>query len=374
MASPTKAQVRRTKHLKGLDMKKADNKTAYRTWLTWLKKDGLNLGAVHVWNEVSASEDPSYHTIVDQIRGLEKILPVYLEAVLGLCQEELTDDVTPLTWWHAFSDSCLKIGWFEKIFPRLPEELIDYRNHDKDYYLMDNQLWMKMAAVAILRLEVQTPMMLLLLARSDEEFDVMQNEINMDDREEGRRLDVGNQVASHRLTSKDENYSQDASEMEIHKMFDDEQVDTKFTLSVKEARLHQMLMMEAATKVDELYDMDKVIKVIDNHQQLLRQLTHQFEIVQTGHCLLKRDLQAHFASSGSEGRGQESRKDEPVWWSMCNSTVYKLLSKDGMKFESNGVTESDLQKKGRKQRDAIYDRFASPWRMILSYLHKMYFL
>ena len=368
-ASPKKSG-KAVKPLQGLDMKEKENKKQYRIWVAWLKKHGLSLGAHHLWNSLGASDDPSLENIRENIRGLETILPVYMEALLGLCEEEATAELNPLNWWHAFSKDRLKTDWFAKIFPRLPEELIDYRNHEREYYLMENQTWMKRAAVAILKMDFQTPIMLLLLAANEEEFHVMKTEIDLDDREEERRLKVCAQVAFHRLTSHDENHNMDASEVEIQKMFPDEQADTQWIQTVFGARRQKLLMAECATKVDGQYDMESIFNVISNQQEVMDHMIHLFEVVRTGHCLLKRDIQAHFKSSGSEGSGKEKVKDEPAWWLDCKPTVYKLLSKDGMKFESNGVTESEHQKKGRKQRDDVYERFARPWRVLLSYLHK----
>jgi hypothetical protein len=41
----------------------------------------------------------------------------------------------------------------------------------------------------------------------------------------------------------------------------------------------------------------------------------------------------------------------------CDAAVKALEPKDGMMFESNGQTESDAQRRGRKLRDEVYDKY-----------------
>jgi hypothetical protein len=350
--------------LVGLDMTNKDTKIAYRQFTTWLRKHGIPLSAIEVHRSLGSrdSEDPHLEDVTKNIRCLETILPVYVEALLCLCGTEMTNTSgngwsgTPLEWWSAFKTHRLKEAWFANIHPRIPTDIMDLRNYDEDYYKMDDKPWAKSAAIYILKMDFQMDTLMLILARNQKEYDMMKEDIDVDDAEMGRREAVITRVAHHRLTCDDEGYSQGVSENEIKGLFEDAQADTEYMLTVTDHRIQEKVATESTTIEDNDYNMEAILQVLKNHQRVLTSLRNEVEVLRTGHFLLKRDLRTHFKRTGSVQRLQARQDNEPAWWSQCDSEVYELKKTDGMKFESKGVTETDHQKKGRKQRDEIYDR------------------
>jgi hypothetical protein len=53
--------------------------------------------------------------------------------------------------------------------------------------------------------------------------------------------------------------------------------------------------------------------------------------------------------------------DMPELIKECKAAVLALDPKNGMCFESNGMSETDAQRKGRKLRDSIYAKWAHLW-------------
>ena len=345
-----------------------DVKAAYRNYTSWIGRIGLRAGATQVFKKCGSKGDgkATVNDILLHIKGLEDILPVYLEGIVALCNEE-RGDRTPLGWWRKFVTQTLKPTWFATVYPRLPRASMDLRKHDEEYYLMDDQEWAKIAAAHILTLDYMMDS-LLATQGTEEERELMQKDIAVDKKETLRHESVYQTVAEHRLGADQENNDMALSVQQVSEMFADEHVDCNHYLS-------HGVVRRAANRVADLTAAEEAKTMNDGVQKLmLKQLMLQIkltnamrfdlEAVRGGHALLKRDLEKghlDIYSGSTNSRGNVPKAEEPAWWSACLPAVYALSEKKGMKFESKGITESTSQKKGRVVRDEIYNQYASLW-------------
>ena len=114
-------------------------KAQYRLFVTELEQSKVREAAEAIWKQNDSPASPDSDKIYDHIKGLSAILPVYLEGLLGLCDEE-RGDVVPLAWWRKYVKT-IDEAWFATMFPRLPQESFS-RTHDAEYYDLDNEDWM----------------------------------------------------------------------------------------------------------------------------------------------------------------------------------------------------------------------------------------
>jgi hypothetical protein len=95
--------------LPSLDVTDTTVKEAYRAYTSWLRTSGVRKGAIAVWKKLGSKDfGPQIDEIEKKISSLTTILPVYLEAIIGLCAEEREDDQHPLDWWRDFAKKRLK--------------------------------------------------------------------------------------------------------------------------------------------------------------------------------------------------------------------------------------------------------------------------
>jgi hypothetical protein len=83
-----------------------------------------------------------------------------------------------LTWWRTYKHT-LNNSWFDNIFPRLPRGAMNHKNHDENWYQMENQDWMRKAAIYILRINFNLSG-LIATHGTPEEQKMMQDEIAWD--------------------------------------------------------------------------------------------------------------------------------------------------------------------------------------------------
>ena len=351
--------------LKSLDLDDTAVKDAYRKLTTWLHKHGVRHGAIKVWSMCGGDDatKPDLDTIIQNIRGLETILPVYVEAIVALCEEELGNSGDhPLDWWRSFVNTKLQPSWFATMYPRLPLDSMDTRKHDEEYYSLVDQNWAQIAGAEILQLDFMMAHLLATQGKDSMENSMMEQEIEIDEFEVDRQQAVFETVASNRLGTDADDYNPGISQQEVAKMFPDAQVDAGFFQSLAGVRTQRLLMNEVHTLIEDEYSMKAMTRHADAivfQSAAMSDMKHSLEILRAGHALLKRDL-GRVGPSGLHPNNPTTTR-EPPWMCRCERDVYELEEKDGMKFESKGVTETTSQKKGRAMRDKIYARFASLW-------------
>jgi hypothetical protein len=353
----------KSKPLAALNVNDPEVKSAYRAFTAWIASQGLRRGAEHVLRKCGGEKRDglTVDTILEQISGLNEILPVYIEAVVALCAEERKEK-NPLEWWRKFVKHKLKPSWFDGVWERLPTASMNLKKHDSEYYSLENQDWAQTAAVEILTLDFMMDDLLATQGTDASECEFMKKDIVIDSGEMDRRIAVYEQVAEHRLGANDTDYNQGLSVQEVREMMPDEQADAAHFLHLQghrnqTKRTNSLIALnEDADEKDHLAILTETVLF---QAKLLEQITHVSEVVRAGHSLLKRDLR--------KGRNnvlsikQTTRDKEPAWYAKCDSAVYALTDEEGMKFESKGVTESSRQQKGRKMRDDIYKQYASLW-------------
>ena len=349
--------------LEALDVNDPAVKSAYRAFTAWIASQGLRRGAEHVLRKCGGEKDDglTVDTILEQISGLNEILPVYIEAVVALCAEE-RNDKNPLEWWRKFVSKKLKPSWFVGVWERLPTASMNLKKHDEEYYSLENQEWAQIAAVEILTLDFMMDELLATQGADASECELMKKDIVIDSGEMDRRIAVYEQVADYRLGAEDSDYNHGLSVQEVREMMPDAQADSAHFVNIQgnrkqTKRINSLIALNEDG--DEKDHMTILTQTVLFQAKLLDQVTHQIEVVRAGTSLLKRDLQKGRQNVLSNQR--TARDKEPAWCAKCDSAVYALTDEEGMKFESKGVTESSSQRKGRKMRDDIYKQFASLW-------------
>ena len=339
--------------LPSLDVTNKSVKEAYRAYTSWLRKSGVRLGAIAVWKKLGSKDfGPQIDEIEKQISSLGAILPVYLEAIIGLCAAELGEDQTPLEWWRVFAAERLKVTWF------------DLRINDVDYYSLEGEQWASYAANKILKMQFKVDRLLATQGVDQDECNNMEEEIATDEAETERRQVVFTTVGNNRLGAiKDpEGYNYGGSGDKVdeatqnvplfsHRHYLD--LNERRVLKERRERLKQWSPLPDQAHLKNLTDL------VGDYAAVLDDVLHDVEVLRLSHHMLKHDLSSAGAGGGGGHGGID--KEEPAWWSKCDPAVYALAEKKGMKFESKGVTESAEQKSGRKVRDEIYERFAPLW-------------
>jgi hypothetical protein len=334
-------------------------KAAYRAFIKSLP-DSIQDAANYLCNKEGGATvtDPNLcERIHSQISGLAEILPVYADTIVGLALEDQGGE-NCLTWWRTFKHQVNK-SWFDKIFDRLPRGAMG-KGHDENYYLMENQDWMRKAAIYILKTNFAFSG-LIATHGTPEEQQTMQDEIAWDEDEVQKRYKVYEDMAMHRLG--DHKGATDENLALSKGLFDDSQTSAGFIFNYEDNRKHKFLQNSVHVEGDEddaaELDYNAMADLTVLNADKLEQLTKVVETQSGMLALLQHDLKTMRKKTGSlASKGM----DMPLWMKACKPAVLALDSDDGMCFESNGVSETDAQRKGRRMRDSIYEKWSALWK------------
>jgi hypothetical protein len=335
-------------------------KTAYRAFTSSLPVS-IQDAANHLWEKeggVAATDPNLCDRILNKISSLSEILPVYADALVGLALEEQGND-NCLTWWRIFKTQ-INTCWFDVIFPRLPRSAMG-KSHDENYYLMENQDWMRKAALYVLKNSFALSG-LFATHGTPVEQQTMQDEIEWDKEEEGKRSTVYEDMAMHRLG--DLKGCNDLNMALCKGIFADSQTSAKFLYNYEDNRKHQLLKNSVhvegddddATEIDHNAMADLAVLNADRLEDITKAVERQNGML----ALLHHDLATMRTKKGSSG---SAAADMPAWMKACDAAVLALDEDEGMCFETNGVSETDAQRKGRKQRDSIYAKYSDLWKV-----------
>ena len=297
-------------------------KAQYRLFVTELEQSKVREAAEAIWKQNDSPASPDSDKIYDHIKGLSAILPVYLEGLLGLCDEE-RGDVVPLAWWRKYVKT-IDEAWFATMFPRLPQESFS-RTHDAEYYDLDNEDWMQRAALFILQGSI-TLLRLLATRGTPEEKEEMDKEIELDELEIGRRGNVYEWVANHRLGATDE--GKDESRSEVQKVFADPDTLAQHQCSLSSSRLHYTLQGRCLVVPDDGadYDVDAMVRMAVLNGKIIRKVMDSVEILQGSVAMLTRDMKSDTKTTTNPA------VMIPAWVLDCDALARNLSMEDGMKF------------------------------------------
>jgi hypothetical protein len=193
----------------------------YRSFYKSLSKGStISLAAKAVWVRMGKPDDPGSTTIRDKISGLCDILPVYVEALVGLCNERKDTSVTPLAWWHSYTTRA-QPTLFDSLYARLPTASLDLKRYDLTHYQMANQAWMRRASIHVFKTDRLIAELMAHQGDSADACEAMLQDIKCQYAEVDRRDCVYSEVAQHRLRSED--IPIEYSEREIKELFSDAQ-------------------------------------------------------------------------------------------------------------------------------------------------------
>jgi hypothetical protein len=234
-----------------------------------------------------------------------------VDAIVGLAAE-MKGDEHALGWWRIYREATINQMWFDNLFDRLPRDSMDLHKHDAEYYLMENQEWVRIAAVHILKTSF---LLCFLLATQgdDEECEAMRAEIIIDETEMTDREDVMLRVAEHRL--------HDGGQSDINLDYirtlynNDVQSAADFLHTLTINREHEAMRKKADAFVyedpsdeDEIgkidYDAGTALAVMN--AAMIKSILRQVEFLGGSLALLHADLR----NSKSLGSSQEEQKNQ----------------------------------------------------------------
>lgn len=338
-------------------------KKAFKDYCNSLKDDEyLRDLAMMAWVQTGREEDCQPDNIFQNLHPLTDILPVYVEAILGLALEKC-NKVSPYRWWFDYRRK-IKQVWFAGIFDRLPRKSMDLRMNDIEYYKMDEDHKMQVAACLDLESSWEICKLLVLIGRSDKEIAAMRLEYDADHDEHTRRMDIWRETTLGRLGYRENDFD---SEFEAMRHFKPKGLeDYHWLRTVEENRIMKRYARDIDASLQDKGSPDDTAestrKLALLTSRVLDKALSNIEILSSAVPTLMTELKkGMFKGAGTVTSRSRNMKDEPAWIPHCEDDVLALEPGDALKFETHGKVESNEQQQGRKMRDKILEDYKDLW-------------